>query len=496
MKIVTHHLVDIARQTIRELQMIGQGGRLVVAVSGGPDSMALLHVLNILKDELEAYLTVAHLDHLLRHDSGSDAEFVRSVCEQLGTEFHLKTADVRGVAISKGLSIEEAGRLERYSFFREVLERTGSDSVATAHHFDDAVETFFLRILRGTSLTGMRGIPPVRGKIVRPFIKAYRSGILEFLKTANVPYRTDFTNAVSDTDRNFVRNEVLTAVERRFKLFRKPLRRSLALLEKEERFLDQMAEDIYERAVFRADESERRGADNQSRALKSGPAPAVNGTQPSGTYSEIIISIPELVSNDEVLIARVLLMAFHQFGGAAVRWQKAHVDAAIDLLNNRAGSGTVHLPQNIIVSRHYETLMISRKKEDTAQSLNLIISREGRFSLPDYGELRITMMDAALTDIRSDAYRVFFDAEAIDFPFIVRYPEPGDRMKPWGMTGTKKLKNIFIDLKIPAAKRKKIPVVLKENEIIWIPGIRRSSIAPITGSTTGILSLELCKSWD
>ncbi len=175
-----NNLLSIIRKTIEEYRMLVSGTGVVVGASGGPDSTAMLHALNVLKDDIGFRIIAAHLDHGLRPESGLDAQFVSDVAKGLGIDFEVKSINVRDLAKKLNISIEEAGRRARYDFFEEVRKNVGAGVVATGHHQDDELETFFLRIFRGSSIKGLRGIPPVRGRIIRPLINCRRSEILDF----------------------------------------------------------------------------------------------------------------------------------------------------------------------------------------------------------------------------------------------------------------------------------------------------------------------------
>ncbi len=199
--------------------------------------MALLHVLHMLSQDWGFRIIAGHLDHGLRPDAVADAEFVQDMTEGLGIRSVVERVNVREEAASHGISVEEAGRRARYSFFERVRSEFGAGAIATAHHRDDALETFFLRVLRGSSHTGLQGIPAKRGHIIRPLIKARRTEILVFLQERHLPFRIDQTNLEVDTDRNFIRNRLFPVVEERFPGFRAPLGRSMELIEQEDAFL-------------------------------------------------------------------------------------------------------------------------------------------------------------------------------------------------------------------------------------------------------------------
>jgi tRNA(Ile)-lysidine synthase len=446
--------------------MIRPGDGVVAAVSGGPDSTALLHILNTLKAEMEFWMVPAHLDHRLRRESGKDAEFVREMSRELGMEARIRSVDVGEIAARRGMSIEEAGRSARYAFFEEIRASTGAGVIATAHHADDAFETFFLRIFRGSSLQGLTGIAPTRGCIVRPLIETSRARIMRFLEDQGIPYRIDPTNLDVSSDRNFIRNRLIPAIEEHFPNFRSPLERTVELLGEEEQFVNERAKELYSQAVSRSDA----GLEMSIRDLRSAPM---------------------------VLASRAILLALYAFSGPDVRWTRCHVRAIWRLLRSASPSGMAHLPGDILAAREYDRLLLSRgTTAESAPQREIEIFELGTVEVPGTGHI-LSLQLLERQGIRPEEYdgitAAAFDADKVPFPLTIRNPRPGDRFRPWGLNGTRKLKKVLIDLKIPQSLRKSLPLLLKGDEILWIPGVRRSDAAPIQDSTRRVLEVSIVK---
>ncbi len=458
-----NHLLAKIRRTIEEYRMIVSGTGVVVGVSGGPDSTALLHVLNLLKGDLGFRIAAAHLDHGLRPQSGLDAQFVAEMANRLGIEFELKSVSIRNLAKKLNISIEEAGRHARYDFLEEVRKKFGADVVATGHHQDDVIETFFLRIFRGSSIKGLKGIPPVRGRIIRPLISCGRSEILDFLKKQGIAYRIDETNFCTDTDRNFIRNRVIPLVGSRFLNFRAPLKRTMDLIRLEDDLLEAEALKIYSAAVHNDAEF-------------------------------VAVNISALRDIPDVLVARVFLRALHEVFGVEIRWRKAHLESISELVRSKNPSSELDLPEGLKLVREYDRVLISRyEKNEFSLPETTAISGPGKVSIPTSGgtiELKVLPRQHDFEIEKSSPGRVFFDADLISFPLTLRSPRPGDRFRPWGRGGTRKLKKVLIDLKIPRLKRRQLQLLVKNDEILWIAGIRRGSAAPITENTKSILIVE------
>jgi len=460
-------LLQKARTAIQRDRMIDRGAGVVVGVSGGPDSVALLHILHGLRSELDLWLVVAHLDHAIRSDSPKDADFVRGMSHELGINYAISCVDVRADAASDGTSVEDAGRRARYRFFEEVRMSAGAHVIATGHQRDDDLETLFLRILRGSSLTGLRGIPAVRGRIVRPLIDATRAEILSFLALQRIPYRIDSTNLETGTDRNFIRNRLFPLISERFPDFRNPVHRTLTLVREDEEFLNSEATRLYQRVV---------------QTIRGGLA----------------MEISELAGAPEVLASRVILAALHSVSGTEVRVSQRHLQAIIGILRGTNPSARIDLPGGLMLQREYRSLILSRGGLEAAPDwIHISVDRPGTVMIPG-GEfvLRFRVVEnTGKVPIPSDSRGIaVFDADKARFPLIVRSPRPGDRIRPWGMEGTRKIKKVLIDVKVPVRKRRSIPLLVKDDRVLWIPGIRRSREAPVTAETRMVLEVALVAS--
>ncbi len=457
-------LLKKTRQTIEAHAMIDPGKGVVVGVSGGPDSTALLHLLTMLRNDLDFWVVAAHMDHKLRAESTEDTEFVTRSAATLGVKLHTEVVDIRGLAQDYRVSVEEAGRRARYEFFESVRVSVGAAVIATAHHRDDELETFFLRIFRGSSLKGLRGIPPVRGRIIRPLIAATRAEILSFLHDEKIPYQVDRTNLQVDTDRNFIRNRVVPVIEQRFSNFRGPLRRTMELIEVEDQVLNEQAMALHSRTV-------------------------------SPSAGSLVIDIPELLTADEVLAGRVILDALQTLSGPHTRWRRVHVHDALKILHGTKPSAQVDLPDGFMLRREYDRLILSsRDAMEILLPFSTLVSGPGEVEIPESGTTLAFHTFSRPPDFRADSGDsriVYFDANQVQFPVILRAPRPGDRFRPWGMEGARKLKKVLIDSKVPVKVRRRLPLLVKDDEILWIPGIRRSASAPIRPDTRLILEARL-----
>lgn len=450
--------------TIRRHDMIRERDRVVVAVSGGPDSMALLHVLVSLLDSLDVRPIGAHLDHGIRDESARDERFVAEFCRTRGIAFISDRVETVALASDMRVSLEEAGRIARYEFFERVRKETDSDRIAVGHHRDDLLETFFLRLVRGSSLTGLGAIRPVRGPIVRPLIECSRDDILAYCERNSVSYLTDPTNEDIAIDRNFVRHRVLPLLDERFPGFRGSLNATLELVRRDEAFLQQQAERLYDECF---EEHE----------------------------TVLVCRIDPFLGAAPSLSSRALRSALYRIAGPYARLSRFHIQAVMDLAAGDNPSAELHLPAGIRVRREYDRLIIC--PEDLGfpdKSFHVIVEGPGAVDIPEADmvlRFRVRPADSG-EEISLDGTNVaVFDADMVGFPLVVRSPEPGDRLEPWGMAGSRKIKDILIDLKIPVSQRRAVPAVVHGRTVLWIPGIRRSRFAPVGPTTRRILEISV-----
>lgn len=455
---------ESVKAAIAEHRMIERGSTVVVGVSGGPDSVALMNVLNSLASELDFKVVVVHMDHALREDSSADADFTAAAAAHLGLQCRIKRVNVKVIAADRSVSVEEAGRVARYEFFAEVAAEFDASKIATAHHLDDEIETFFLRLFRGSSIQGMQGIRPVYDRVIRPFIRTTRVQILDFLHMSGIEYRSDPTNLETNIDRNFIRGRVLPCIRERFPNYGKPLERTMELIRQEDRFIAQIAERVCEDTV---------------------------------TVDKLALSLnlTRLRKANPVIVSRVILSALHKMLGPQVRLGRVHVRSVEKLLYSEKPSGFVVLPGGLKVRRSYDQMLISLEPQEKLEhAYQTQITGPGIYQLPPSPtKIRIQLSSRGILDPKSadGKRRAFFDADSAAFPMTLRNTVPGDRLNLWGMEGSRKVKKIFIDLKVPREQRKLIPLLVKDSEILWIAGVRRGSGAGVTDSTREVVEVEI-----
>lgn len=307
-------------ETITKYNLIESGDRIVLGVSGGPDSICMLEILNQLKEKLNFEIFVAHINHGIRENSTLDEQYVENFCQKLNIECFVLTADVKKIAKESKIGLEEAGRKVRYNFFDEVLEKTKSNKIAIAHNKNDRVETIILNILRGSGVLGLKGIEPQNGKYIRPIIEINRTEIEEFCSKNNLNPRIDESNFENEFSRNKVRNVVIPYVKEEF---------NPNIIET----IIRLSDIVSEENNFLEDETKK-----QYNNILIDEINLEENVYNSDKESTIILDLKKFNLLDKVLEKRVLLYAIKKIFGSTKNIEKVHLDDMIKLCNNNIGN--------------------------------------------------------------------------------------------------------------------------------------------------------------
>ncbi|HIC95925.1 TPA: tRNA lysidine(34) synthetase TilS, partial [Candidatus Bipolaricaulota bacterium] len=442
------------RQTIEDHRMLSPGERVLVAVSGGVDSIVLLHLLHELQGELGISLAVGHLDHRIRgEEARADAEFVAKEAEKLKLPLVLEESDVPRYAEERGLSLEEAAREVRYQFLEEAAEKVGAAKIALGHHRDDLVETLLLNLIRGTGLSGLRGIAPVRGKFIRPLIGCSREEIIAFARERGLEYRQDRTNLEQRFLRNRVRMELLPLLEGYRPGVAARLARTARMLGEAADYLEELARGRLAKLVL----AQREG--------------------------ELVLDRGKFLREEPFLQSLILREAVRSLRGSLRDLGFEHLQKMRELSARKEGEAEFHLPGEICFLRRGERLILGkgrakpRRAEPPAYAFELPL-RLGENLFNEIG-WRFTLEEVEPARVRAlefdrDPLKAVINRDRIDGPLSVRNWRPGDRFRPLGMEGTKKLQDLFIDEKVPREERSRIPLVCDRQGIIWVVGLRLS----------------------
>lgn len=428
----------------------------LVAVSGGADSVALLHLLHKVAETHRLTLHAAHLDHALRPDSPADAAHVRGLCATLGVPLSEARIDVATLAQSGKGGIEETAREARRAFLRETAQIHGCAWIALAHQRDDQAETFLLRLLRGAGTTGLAGMRPVDPPFVRPLLPFARTELVEWLASEGIAWREDASNQDPAFVRNRVRHELLPLLE------------------------------SYNPAVCRRlNELCRQLADDEDDWAKRSAAELQHVAELGA--GECRLPCAALTAASPAMAGRLVRAALKHVRGDLRRLDADHITAVVALAGGARPQGELFLP-GAWVGRRYQLLLMREAPPRTVAQTSFAIAGPGIYPLTDGRVLGVSLADGARGEGRN---AVEFCARQVTFPLRVRAPRPGDRLHPAGMAGTKKLQDLFVDMKIPVEDRIAAALVFGGERLLWVAGVRRCAglgPAPVPGP---VLRLEL-----
>lgn len=447
-------LLEKVQKTIARYGMLNPGERVVVAVSGGPDSMVLLHLLCRLQEPLHLHLHVAHLNHGLRGEEGErDAAFVKGWVEKWGLPSTIGRIEVRK---RKG-SLQEAARHARYRFLEEVAKAVGASRIALGHTQDDLAETVLINLLRGAGLKGLAGIPPAReGRIIRPLIETSRKEILAYAESQGVPFVVDASNLSEGYLRNRIRLTLLPTLAEYNPRIVKALARAALILREEDAYLSALAKEALSSLLLQGEEA----------AL---PILALEGLPPA-------------------LRRRVLREAFSRVSGLSLSWKKTlALEGLLETPSDR-----LTLPGGVVALREGERLIFARKPVPGGVEAVYLLSPADEVELPAFGlRLHFMLLPKEACDLTAASpFCAFFNAEKMQGPLCVRAWRPGDRFFPLGLGGSKKLQDFFVDLKIPRWRRHSIPLLLSREQIAWVVGVRIDDRFKVTEETREVLKVE------
>lgn len=427
---------------LREMALLQPGDHVICAVSGGKDSMALLHMLLELAPQLQITVSAAHLDHQLRGaESKRDAEFVSAHCQALGIPCAMEKADVSAYAAQHHLGIEEAARLLRYAFLEQLDPNA---KIATAHTADDNLETVLMHLIRGSGLHGLTGIPPVRGPIIRPLLPVTRREIEDYLNANHIPHVEDSSNAQDDYLRNRLRHQVLPLLQAENPAIAESVTHLSHSLRLEDSFME--------------------------REAAARLATAQEGNR---------LSLTAFLQESAAMQFRMLRQFFAPVGTLSRR----HLDAAHKLCLSDAPSGTLDLPGGYQLRREYDHLLLCSETTSALPPAPVIISGEGTYS---FGLWTVTCTRGPAPE-QLPADTVALSTARLRLPLCLRSYKTGDRIHLSG--GTKKLSRLYVDEKIPAPLRPYMPVVLADDTIAAALPLRSAKeFSPAPGED----SLLLC----
>lgn len=458
-------LIDKVEETIRQNSMINRGDKIIVAVSGGPDSMCLLHLLFSLKYKYDIKLIAAHVNHGLRgEEADKDEDYVRQYCRSIDVPFYSIKVDLNKLAKEKKISCESAGREVRYNFFEDLMHKTNAQKIALAHNANDQAETVLMRLMRGTGVEGLTGIKPVRDNIfIRPIINISRDEIEEYCDKHKLSPRIDKTNLESIYTRNKIRLDLIPYIKENFnKDVIGAINNLVFMVTKDNEYLEIISKEKYKKYCSKKD-------------LK-------------------VIINKDAFNEHEAILTRIIRLSLLELKGNLLDLEKVHIYDIINVQANETGKRII-LPDQIIAYNNYGNIELYKQKDLTVlrndDEYNLSLNDTAEISEMNLKVSTSILPKGSNINYKENEMIKYFDYDKVQEKMIIRFRRNGDKFTPFGMKGSKKLKDLFIDLKIPQEERDNIPLICFGDEIAWVIGYRISNKFKVDKNTNRILEIKL-----
>lgn len=456
-------LLERVKETIERYAMLEQGERVLVAVSGGVDSVVLLDILCRLAAEYTLDLTIAHLDHGLRgEEAREDARFVAHLARKEKLALIEKKLDVAEFSKEKRIGIEEGARLLRRDFLHAAADEVGAAKIALGHTQNDRGETMLFNLIRGAGPTGLVGIRPVNLSVIRPLIEVSREEILSYARSCDLPWREDRTNQDLSFSRNRIRHRILPLLREMNPRVLAALQRTADLLATEELALDDLLAPLWVKVLIVQAED------------------------------RIVIQRGRLSQLSKGVQALLLRRGIARLRGDLQGIEKVHIDALLGLVASHRAHGKLDLP-GFVARFQGDELTLEEGEMENPLSFEVPIAL-GRTEISSLGislDLSIeNRIGSGESQIAEDREVEVADADRVQFPLHVRGRRPGDRFAPLGLGGEKKLKNFYIDERVPFYDRDRVALLCDRQKIIWVVGLRLSDAVRVTSETKKVLIMR------
>lgn len=455
--------------------LLEKGDRVLVAVSGGPDSVSMLHVLKELSVTLELQLFVFHLDHRVRGESSlEDARFVKELAAGMGIPSFILSFDVPRYRRIFGMSLQEAARKVRLRLLARTAEKIKAPKIALGHNSDDQVETILMRIIRGSGPEGLTGMSmisklPVPGAkkalLIRPLLEISREEIERYCRENKLTYRKDSSNLKAVYRRNKIRLELIPYLEEQYNpRIREALLNMSRTLNRENVFMEEQAHLAFPELLLEE------------------------------SMGRVILRSPPVIKLHPALQVRIFRIALNRLKGNLSAVEYKHIESILKLLNQGGPHGSLTLPGGISIKKSYDRLQFFQKQKKAEERLKgkIILQVPGSTEVPELGlVLQAEVLEREKLPWPPDPEKeAYLDYDRVTFPLYLSLRWPGARFKPLGLEGSKKVKDFLIDQKVPREERDNIPLILSGSSILWVVGKRISHPYRLTEETRRVLVLR------
>ena len=453
---------DLVRNNIVNKNLIGHGDNVLLALSGGPDSVFLFHNLIKLKEILSFNLYASHINHMYRgEDAFRDEEFVRQLCNRHGIGIFVKRKHAGEYARELKVTEEEAGRILRYNFFKENLNEVGGGIIAVAHNLNDQAETVLQRIIRGTGIDGLSAMSVKNDNVIRPMLNVSKAEIMEYLHNNCYEYCVDITNSQSIYGRNKIRLDLIPYLEKNFNPnIQNTLYRMSEAMDRDKKIIEKYIRKLFYEVLISNDDK------------------------------KVILSIEKLKETAPEETGRILRCAVELLKGNTVNLEMKHIDYISDFIKSGKTGRKINLTEAINVEISYNNLIFNKNLENISKFKYNIVLHES-MEISEVGKvIHCKVIDVSEFN-PEDKDTISLDYDLTDGNLIVRNRLPGDSMIPCGMTGAKKIKDIFIDMKVPLRERDKKLIIADDKNILWLEDFRIHNNFKVTSSTKKILNITI-----
>lgn len=440
---------------IKSASLIDEGDKVIVALSGGPDSVFLLNFLKKYQKKYKITIGAFHLNHKLRgKDAAADEKFCRLLCHELNVEYFSASKNISYFSKKNKISIEEAGRIIRYKLLNEFCLKHNYSKIATAHIQDDNSETVILNLIKGSGLSGMSGIPAIRGNIIRPVLCISKAEVLDYLHHNKLTYRIDETNLSEDYERNFIRHRIIPVIKSRLNpSLDETVFNSSLVFQSVKDFIDSNIKGFLNEVV-------------------------------SSDKSGVIINVEQLPGFHPLILTEALRKVVLQTWKISLNYND--IKRVLELTNKQSGKN-IELPGNISALKNRELLII--KKKSVNKPIKQFYISAGETKKLNAGIISVKEIDKRIIKYVPDSNIEFISAENISGKLKIRTWKAGDKFIPLGMKGEKKISDFLIDEKINRLTKQNQLVLTDSKKIIWLIGKRIDNRFRITTATKKVLKL-------